>query len=42
MMRPLWYPSRQERVIYAIKKIAGWALLLAVFAGIGVMLAWRG
>ena len=42
MMRPLWFPDRRQRVVQAVKTIAAWMLLIGIFAGIGIMLAWRG
>ena len=40
-MRPLWYPNKRERMIATIKNIVGWICTIAVFAGIGVLLAWK-
>jgi hypothetical protein len=39
MIQPIYYPNQRQRMIDAIKNIAGWACTIAVFAGIGVLLA---
>ena len=41
-MRPLWFPDRKQRIKERIIDAIAAALALALFAGIGVMLAWRG